>query len=323
MARPKGSKDTIKRKSRNQFGFSQKEIDIVKKLKKEHLLSNEIVQLTNLSAAQLEKICKQNNIKQINTRDMSIKEDVVFGSNEKICGIYAIIVHRKDGYQGVYIGSSIDLRKRCVDHANELKMNKHYNKKMQIDFNDSIGVKFKVWSREKEEDLLKKESEIISQYYGLYNIWRNKTLEEMGDLLEIAILRLTESRYVVQKSGCWEYIYIHKTGYGRDIQVQKDNTIYFFKPHRLSYYKSKKEYPELIRHLCNNRRCINPDHLIAGSYSENGKDTNREKRELFIAKWKEFDGDYGKLTDFFGYKRNYKNRYSHSIRQMAKKLGLI
>ena len=323
MGRPKGSKDVIKRKSRNQFGFSQKEIDIVKKLKREHLLNKEIIERTGLSATQLDKIFKQNNIKQIDTRDMSTKESVVFDSNEKICGIYAITIHRKDGYQGVYIGSSIDIRKRCVDHVNELKNNKHSNSKMQIDFNNSVGVKFKIWSKEKEEDLLKKESEIISKYYGLYNFWRNKTLEEMGDLLEIAILKLTESKYVVQQDGCWEYISMHKSGYGRDIKVQKDNTIYFFKPHRLSYYKYKKDYPELIRHLCNNRRCINPDHLLAGSSSENNKDTHKETRELFIDKWKEFDGDYEKLTDFFGYKKNYKNRYSRSVRQMAKKLGLI
>jgi len=44
--------------------------------------------------------------------------------------------------------------------------------------------------------------------------------------------------------------------------------------HRLSYMLHKGEIPEgmVVMHSCDNKPCINPDHLFIGTYSDNAKD---------------------------------------------------
>ncbi|WP_089946700.1 HNH endonuclease [Litoreibacter albidus] len=40
------------------------------------------------------------------------------------------------------------------------------------------------------------------------------------------------------------------------------------------YVRNRRSPPagEVVRHRCNNRRCINPDHLVAGTQLENIED---------------------------------------------------
>src|SRR5580692_9233343 len=47
-----------------------------------------------------------------------------------------------------------------------------------------------------------------------------------------------------------------------------------YKGHRLAYQLAKGELPDdiLLRHRCNRKRCINPEHLIVGTQSENMQD---------------------------------------------------
>jgi len=61
-------------------------------------------------------------------------------------------------------------------------------------------------------------------------------------------------------------------GYGKDIFIIHNEEKFYFKPHRVSIFKYKGVYPELVRHKCNNRNCICPDHLEGGSYRENNND---------------------------------------------------
>lgn len=46
------------------------------------------------------------------------------------------------------------------------------------------------------------------------------------------------------------------------------------RPHRVAYRFAKGEIPKglVVMHSCNNKLCCNPDHLTAGTYSENIKD---------------------------------------------------
>ena len=40
----------------------------------------------------------------------------------------------------------------------------------------------------------------------------------------------------------------------------------------------------LIRHICGNRCCVNPNHLLLGNYSDNARDAHREGKRLKFSK---------------------------------------
>ena len=62
--------------------------------------------------------------------------------------------------------------------------------------------------------------------------------------------------------------------------------------HRASYEKSKGQIPEgyVIMHLCDNRSCVNPSHLVAGTKSENTRDMDRKGRRVKSRKSKQSHG---------------------------------
>lgn len=43
--------------------------------------------------------------------------------------------------------------------------------------------------------------------------------------------------------------------------------------HRRVYYETTGELPEVVRHKCDNPRCINPEHLEGGTQQDNVNDT--------------------------------------------------
>lgn len=79
-----------------------------------------------------------------------------------------------------------------------------------------------------------------------------------------------KSRIIKDENDCWNYSgYIAHTGYG---QLNYQHKVW--NAHRLSYHLFKGGVPEgkIVCHKCNNRACINPTHLYAGSYSDNAFD---------------------------------------------------
>lgn len=48
--------------------------------------------------------------------------------------------------------------------------------------------------------------------------------------------------------------------------------------HRRVFYETHGYLPEVVMHTCDNPRCINPDHLKAGTYVENMQDCKRKGR---------------------------------------------
>jgi len=66
---------------------------------------------------------------------------------------------------------------------------------------------------------------------------------------------------------CWEWIgNTRSNGYG---QIRWDGVTY--NAHRMAYLIFNGLIPQgqIIRHTCNNRKCVNPNHLITGTYSDN------------------------------------------------------
>ncbi len=75
---------------------------------------------------------------------------------------------------------------------------------------------------------------------------------------------------VVKSDGCWEWGGgVDQNGYGK---VGRAGRMWF--AHRYSYTISKGEIPHgmVVMHSCDNRRCVNPEHLSVGTHQDNMRD---------------------------------------------------
>jgi hypothetical protein len=84
-----------------------------------------------------------------------------------------------------------------------------------------------------------------------------------------------ETKFVVTP-GCWNWIgFINKSGYGR-LQWHMKMTL----AHRLSYVLYVGPIPDgmFVCHKCDNRKCVNPDHLFIGDHLDNMHDMSLKGR---------------------------------------------
>jgi hypothetical protein len=77
---------------------------------------------------------------------------------------------------------------------------------------------------------------------------------------------------------CWEWHGMDKNHYG-SFRVGGIGGINIHS-HRAAYMIFKGRIPDslLICHTCDNRRCVNPNHLYAGTYSDNNRDIHERAR---------------------------------------------
>lgn len=87
-----------------------------------------------------------------------------------------------------------------------------------------------------------------------------------------------ESKYeVALETGCWDWTASTiNCGYG---QFKADGKM--VRAHRVSYELYKGLIPEglCVLHKCNNRKCVNPDHLFLGSKADNMSDKVAKNRQ--------------------------------------------
>lgn len=91
------------------------------------------------------------------------------------------------------------------------------------------------------------------------------------------------SSKTVSDKGCWEWTRsLRSNGYGQLRWKERAN----ISAHRLSYILSKGPIPDgmLVCHTCDNRKCINPDHLFLGTYQDNHDDMILKGRKRWVAR---------------------------------------
>lgn len=83
----------------------------------------------------------------------------------------------------------------------------------------------------------------------------------------------------VQGHGCWTWTGVGRTnGYG---VLSKGGSLGgIILAHRAAFLLFKGEIPDglLVRHSCDNKLCVNPDHLLLGTHQDNMNDAVERRR---------------------------------------------
>lgn len=80
------------------------------------------------------------------------------------------------------------------------------------------------------------------------------------------------------QTGCWNWTAtLHRGGYGLTWANKKVR-----KAHRVSYQLYYGEFDETlyVLHKCDNRKCVNPEHLFLGTALDNARDMISKNRHL-------------------------------------------
>lgn len=126
---------------------------------------------------------------------------------------------------------------------------------------------------------------------------------------------------------CWNWTgRLDIGGYGRFCQ----GNAHWTKAHRTAYQLWKGQIPQgqVVRHMCNNRKCVNPAHLEVGTHKDNTADmfrTNPPNRKgnnshhkkitqedaNEIRQWREFGFTQQSIGDAFGITQPQISRILH------------
>jgi len=85
------------------------------------------------------------------------------------------------------------------------------------------------------------------------------------------------------RTGCWEWSGATRRGYGRlTVGSRTNGTRRSESAHRVSFNLAKGAIPNGMEvcHVCDNPKCINPDHLFLGTKADNAHDRDRKGRNI-------------------------------------------
>ena len=198
--RPKGSKDTTKRK-RKVFLNGKQERELIKDYEK-GLSVSDITKKYNISKVNFSTIKKQRGVKnRIHNSELLDVENVDVESKEEVSGIYGIyfewIYDETDEDRGfkvnnikIYIGSSVNMNERCRTHLRDLKAKGHYSKDIQKMYDSGeYNIKIIILEKCEPEEVMQKEREYQYKWNKscLLNKWRATNLEDIEPFLKKAV----------------------------------------------------------------------------------------------------------------------------------------
>ena len=321
MGRPKGSKDKKKRATRR-ITDGKEERAIIEDYNAGLLTNKQIFKKYSISTGAMHNIRDRHNIPSKHM-DHLLGKAIEHKDLKGKCGIYAITNKLSSGEKTkkAYIGSSVNIYKRVVHHLWDLRKGTHYNKSLQESWSEDDYCLF-VIEECTEEELLDREKSIMEKINpgALHNTWNGVGPPEDKCMSEIR--QKIMKNVIVKDDGCWESSKNLKRGYC-EVSYKSNGKPRYLKAHRFMYYDATGDWAQLVRHMCDNRACCNPDHLKAGSHRQNTLDQFLESDKEFEKVWIELGGDAVKVTERLGYKPNHKELGTSScVYSKERKLGL-
>jgi hypothetical protein len=99
-------------------------------------------------------------------------------------------------------------------------------------------------------------------------------IKKGANIRENIIKRFRKKYKIDLNTGCWNWIGKPKQGYGNFYMKGKA-----YPAHRASYILFVQHVPSelMVCHGCNNKLCVNPEHLYAGTHLQNMMDLRKAK----------------------------------------------
>ena len=285
MARPKGAKDTKKRKTKD-FWTTQ-ELRQLQKVYATHE-SKELVKMFNKSKGSICKAAKKLNLMKLVPQIVTYDPDHL-----KLVGVYGIL--NMDNSK-MYIGSSENMPGRLKVHISTLNSGNHYNKELQEDWTRGDLFRYVQLCVCDRDKILEYERRMIHTYSRTYN----KNISKSLPAISLKDREKYFNKLKKNEFGCLEWTGTkNKNGYGTFKYLGKE-----IAAHRIFYYWATGDDPgaKIIRHLCHNKICCNPEHLASGNHLDNYLDDKQFQLE--------------QIKDYILYLRNKK----YSMARIAKVL---
>lgn len=115
-----------------------------------------------------------------------------------------------------------------------------------------------------------------------------------------------KSKIKIDGNGCWNWTEkLNHDGYAKIYYIDR-----YLPAHRASYeiFVCKVPRDKIVCHKCDNRKCINPDHLYIGTHKENRKDALDRNRVTFLTGEKHQNSKYSDIQ-----RQDMRNKYISGI----------